>query len=65
MLSADVAHGTREVVVSSAHLDTNDQVGGQDTSAPTGPLTQWFDLATSGAGRVRAVPSDPDLHVGS
>ncbi len=57
VLTADFAHGAREAVVSSARLAGT----GQDTSTTRGPLTQWFDLASSAGQTLQAVPTDPDL----
>ena len=34
---------------------------GQDTTTTSGPLTQWFDLASSAGQTLQAVPTDPDL----
>jgi len=57
VLSAEFARGTREVAVSSDRLAPSSQ----DTGNPDGPLTQWFDLATSTGERIQAVPTDADL----
>jgi Family of unknown function (DUF6049) len=57
VLTAEYDQGAREAVVSSAQLaDT-----GQDISTTSGPLTQWFDLASSAGQGLQAVPTDPDL----
>jgi hypothetical protein len=57
VLTADYDHGAREAIVSSGQLAGT----GLDTSTTTGPLTQWFDLATSAGQGLQAVPTDPDL----
>jgi hypothetical protein len=57
VLTADYDHGAREAIVSSGQLAGT----GQDTSTTTGPLTQWFDLASAAGQGLQTVPTDPDL----
>jgi Family of unknown function (DUF6049) len=56
VLSAEFAHGTREVVVASNRLASSDE-----TQSTNGPLTQWFDLAASNGQRIQGVPADSNL----
>ncbi|HVN52560.1 MAG TPA: hypothetical protein VMT43_14085, partial [Acidimicrobiales bacterium] len=57
VLAVAFDHGTREVVVSSSRLAED----GPGTGTPSGPLTQWFDLASSNGERIQAVPADAKL----
>jgi hypothetical protein len=59
VLSAEFAHGTREVVVSTNHLV--DESSQTDQATGSTPLTQWFDVASSSGQRLQAVPADPGL----